>query len=59
MQTFVQIIPRNPLDSASRGDMLGLIFFSVMFGVALVRPPPETAAPLLHVLEVVAGRSRS
>ena len=37
--TFVNIVPRNPLDAAARGDMLGLIFFTLIFGIALTRIP--------------------
>ncbi len=51
IQTLVNIVPRNPLDAAARGDMLGLIFFTLLFGVALTRIPTEKAAPLLRVLE--------
>lgn len=51
--TFVNIVPRNPLDAAARGDMLGLIFFTLIFGVALTRIPPEVAAPVLRVLDGV------
>ena len=35
INTFVNIVPRNPVDAAARGDMLGLIFFSLIFGIAL------------------------
>lgn len=51
--TFVNIVPRNPLDAAARGDMLGLIFFTLVFGVALTRIPVEAAAPVLRVLDGV------
>ncbi|HEV2131015.1 MAG TPA: cation:dicarboxylase symporter family transporter, partial [Longimicrobiaceae bacterium] len=49
IQTFVNIVPRNPLDAAARGDMLGLIFFTLIFGVALTRISQEAAAPVLRV----------
>lgn len=51
IQTLVQIVPRNPLDSAARGDMLGLIFFSIVFGLALALLPRPQAAPVLAVVE--------
>jgi dicarboxylate/amino acid:cation (Na+ or H+) symporter, DAACS family len=54
VQTFVNIVPRNVVDSAARMDMLGLIFFTLVFGVALTRLPEATAAPVLRVLEGVA-----
>jgi len=51
VNTFVNIVPRNPLGSASSGDMLGLIFFTIVFGVALTRIPPKLAQPVLNFLE--------
>ena len=52
--TFVNIIPRNPVDAAAKGDMLGLIFFALVFGVALTRIPREASAPVLKVLEGIS-----
>ncbi|CAN5439067.1 dicarboxylate/amino acid:cation symporter [soil metagenome] len=54
IQTFVNIVPRNPLDAAARGDMLGLIFFTLIFGVALTKISKEAAAPVLRVLEGIS-----
>jgi DAACS family dicarboxylate/amino acid:cation (Na+ or H+) symporter len=55
VHTFVNIVPRNPLDAAARGDMLGLVFFSVIFGVALARIGTERAQPLLAVISSIGG----
>ena len=55
VQTFVNIVPRNPIDAAARGDMLALVFFSVAFGLAMVRIGPGRAAPLMGVVDAVAG----
>ncbi len=54
IQTFVNIIPRNPVDAAAKGEMLPLIFFALIFGVALTRIPGEAARPVLKVLEGVS-----
>lgn len=51
VETFVNIVPRNPVDSAARGDMLGLIFFSLTFGIALTQLSKERAQPIMAVLE--------
>ncbi|HEX7118231.1 MAG TPA: dicarboxylate/amino acid:cation symporter [Longimicrobiales bacterium] len=51
INTFVSIVPRNPLDAAARGDMLGLIFFTIVFGVALTRLPESLSKPVLRVIE--------
>ncbi len=53
IQTFINIVPRNPIDSMARGDMIGLIFFSIIIGVALTQIRPERAKPLMDVLESI------
>jgi DAACS family dicarboxylate/amino acid:cation (Na+ or H+) symporter len=54
INTIVNIVPRNPLSAAANGDMLALIFFTLIFGVALTRIPKETAAPVVRVLEGIS-----
>lgn len=51
IHTFVNIVPRNPIAAASSGDMLGLIFFTIVFGIALTRLPAAVSAPVIKVLE--------
>ena len=51
IHTFVNIVPRNPIAAAANGDMLGLIFFALMFGIALTLLNKEVAAPVLRLLE--------
>ena len=53
INTFVNIVPRNPIAAAAGGDMLGLIFFSLIFGIALTLISREAAAPVMRVLEGV------
>jgi dicarboxylate/amino acid:cation (Na+ or H+) symporter, DAACS family len=55
VQTFVNIVPRNPVDAAARGDMLGLIFFSLVFGVGVSLAGRERTGPLLSVVDGIAG----
>ena len=55
IDTFVNIVPRNPIRSAADMDMLGVIFFSIVFGIALAMIPSERAAPMLRWLEALAG----
>jgi DAACS family dicarboxylate/amino acid:cation (Na+ or H+) symporter len=54
INTFVNIVPRNPIDAAARGEMLGVIFFTLLFGIALTRLPKDVADPVIRVLEGVA-----
>ena len=53
VQTFVDIVTRNPVKSAVDGDMLGVIFFGLMFGAALTQIRPERAKPMIDVLEAI------
>jgi DAACS family dicarboxylate/amino acid:cation (Na+ or H+) symporter len=52
-ETFVNIVPRNPIDAAAKTDMLGVIFFGLMFGAALTLIAPEKAKPMIDVLEAL------
>jgi DAACS family dicarboxylate/amino acid:cation (Na+ or H+) symporter len=51
INTFVNIVPRNPVAAAADMDMLALIFFSLIFGAALTMIPREKAQPVIAVLE--------
>jgi DAACS family dicarboxylate/amino acid:cation (Na+ or H+) symporter len=50
---FVNIVPRNPIQAAASLDMLGIIFFSLVFGAALTLLPPDKTKPMLRVLEAL------
>ena len=49
---LVSIVPDNPVKAAASGDYLGLIFFALVFGIALglTRTPPAE-----RLKEVIAG----
>ena len=51
MELFVQIVPRNPVQAAANGEMLAVIFFTLMIGIGLTIVPKEKAQPLLNFLE--------
>ncbi|MBI4553292.1 MAG: dicarboxylate/amino acid:cation symporter [Candidatus Latescibacteria bacterium] len=56
IQTLVNIVPDNPLSSAVnafKGEMLGVMFFSLLVGVALALSDPERTKTLKGVLEGV------
>ncbi|MDQ7772565.1 MAG: dicarboxylate/amino acid:cation symporter [Elusimicrobiales bacterium] len=53
VDTFVNIVTRNPVKSAADGDLLGLIFFALVFGAALTLIPAGKARPMLELLEAV------
>jgi DAACS family dicarboxylate/amino acid:cation (Na+ or H+) symporter len=50
---LVGLIPDNPVKAAASGDFLGVMFFSLLFGVGVTRADKEKVRPLLRVLEAV------
>ena len=48
---FHRLVPQNVVKSAVEGDMLGLIFFSLLFGYFITRLAPERHALLLGVFQ--------
>ena len=53
INTLVEIVTRNPVKSMVDMDMLGVIFWGVMFGAALTLIPSARAKPMLDVLEAL------
>ncbi len=48
---LVNIVPRNPVKAAANGDMLAVIFFALVLGIALTRMREDRVAPLKGLLE--------
>ncbi len=59
--TFVQrlllLIPDNPIKAAATGDFLGVMFFSMLFAVGVIRADRTRTRPLLAFLEAVFDSS--
>ena len=56
LMSFVRtLVPANPLESMARStpDMIGIMFFSIVFGAALTLVSRESAAPVIALLEGV------
>jgi DAACS family dicarboxylate/amino acid:cation (Na+ or H+) symporter len=51
MDLLIKIVPRNPIKAAADGDMLAIIFFTLVLGAALAALPTERARPLMAFLE--------
>ncbi|MCE9558648.1 MAG: dicarboxylate/amino acid:cation symporter [Armatimonadetes bacterium] len=52
--TIVEMIPKNPLESATKaleGGLLPFMVFALIFGIALSGIPPEKALPVKEFLE--------
>ena len=54
VNTFVGMVPKNPVEAAASGDMLGLIFFTIVFGIALTIIPATKSGPVIKVLEGIS-----
>ena len=52
-QRLLALVPDNPVKAAATGDFLGVMFFSMLFGLGLIRVEAEKARPLLKFLESV------
>lgn len=53
VETFVNIVPKNPLEAFLKKDMLAVIFTSILFGIALTQIEPGKAARIVELLEGV------
>src|SRR5687768_9431053 len=53
INTLVSIVTRNPVKSAVDLDLLGIIFFALVFGAALTQIPADKAKPMLGFLEAL------
>jgi len=45
------VVPTNPFDALSRGDMLQVVVFALMLGIALSLLPRDRSAPVFAVVE--------
>ncbi|MEX0962851.1 MAG: dicarboxylate/amino acid:cation symporter [Pseudohongiellaceae bacterium] len=48
--TLLGLLPGNPLDAMVQGEMLQIVIFSVIFGIALVSMAPSQSKPMLELL---------
>lgn len=51
LEAVLAIVPDNPLRAAVQGDMLAVMFFSLMVGIGIALAPTDKTAPLVAVLE--------
>jgi Na+/H+-dicarboxylate symporter len=53
IDTLLAIIPTNPVASLTNGDMLQIIFFAVLFGVALTMLGPNAVKPVVTLFDTI------
>lgn len=54
VNTILSVIPQNIFVSLMNGDMLAIIFFSVMFGLGMCSLPAELREPLITVFRGIS-----
>jgi Na+/H+-dicarboxylate symporter len=52
-ETISNLIPNNPLESILTGEMLGVVIFTIIMGVAITQLKAETARPIVRFSEAV------
>lgn len=50
-RTLLGLLPGNPLDAMVEGQMLQVVIFSIIVGIALVSMAPEKSRPMLVLLD--------
>jgi Na+/H+-dicarboxylate symporter len=51
--TISNLIPNNPLESILMGEMLGVVIFTIIIGVAITQLQNETARPIIRFTEAI------
>jgi Na+/H+-dicarboxylate symporter len=54
VETLVGIVPLNPVESLAEGNLLQIIFFALIFGIAATLLPGEKARPVISFFESVS-----
>ena len=50
-ETISNLIPNNPLESILTGEMLGVVVFTIIIGVAITQLQQETSRPIIRLVE--------
>lgn len=51
VELLLDIVPQNVLEAAAKSDMLGIIFFCIVFGIAIVGLPDHHRKPLTTFID--------
>ena len=54
IDTLIDIVPKNPFESLTAGDMLQIIFFAIMFGIAVTMIPGGKGKILVDFFDAVS-----
>lgn len=50
-QNIIQVLPSNPIEAMVKKEMLQVVIFAIIFGIALINIPPGNARPLLELFQ--------
>lgn len=48
-----KLIPNNPLESILMGEMLGVVIFTIIIGIAITQLKADNARPIIHFVEAI------
>lgn len=51
--TISRLIPNNPLESMVMGEMLGVVIFTIIIGVAITQLNKDTVRPIIRFVEAI------
>lgn len=52
-ETISKLIPNNPLESILMGEMLGVVIFTIIIGIAITQLNQDTARPIIRFVEAI------
>ena len=52
-ETLLNVVPTNPFEAVAKGEMLQVVFFAVVLGVALTLIPSQSSAPIVRAAEAL------
>lgn len=52
-ETISKLIPDNPLEAILTGEMLGVVMFTIIIGVAITQLQNDTARPIIRFVEAI------
>lgn len=52
-EIIANLIPNNPLEAMLTGEMLGVVIFTIIIGVAITQLPKRLFDPIIHLTEAI------
>lgn len=52
-ESISNLIPINPLDAMLKGEMLSIVIFTAIIGVAITQLEPKTSSPIVRFVEAI------